>query len=43
MVVLEYKRGIISKTERLILSSDEYNRLFAEKNGFEYGKEKYDE
>lgn len=38
-----YKRGMINKTERFILSSDEYNRLFAEKNGFEYGKEMYDE
>ena len=34
-----YKSGKISKQERLLLSSDEYNRLIAEKVGVKYGKE----
>ena len=34
-----YEGGIINKKERLLLSSDEYNRKAAEKFGFEYGEE----
>lgn len=34
-----YKSGKINKKERLLLSSDEYNRIIAEKVGVKYGKE----
>ena len=37
-----YEGGIINKKERLLLSSDEYNRKAAEKFGFEYGEERLD-
>ncbi len=34
-----YNQGVITKVERFQLSSDELNRRFAERYGFEYGKE----
>jgi len=37
-----YDDGKINKIERLLLSSEEYNRVFAEKYGFQYGKENFD-
>lgn len=36
-----YKSGKINKQERLLLSSDEYNRIIAEKVGIKYGKESF--
>lgn len=34
-----YEDGIITKTERHLLSSEEYNKIFAQKCGLEYGEE----
>lgn len=38
-----YEDGKINKNERLVLSSDEYIRVFAEKFGFQYGKDAFNE
>lgn len=37
-----YEDGKINKVERLLLSSEEYNRVFAEKYGLQFGKESFD-
>lgn len=36
-----YESGKISKRERFLFSSDEYNKIFAEKMKLRYGKEKF--
>ena len=38
-----YENGIINKRERFLLSSNEYNQLFAKKCGLTYGEELLDE
>ena len=38
-----YESGTISKTERFLRSSENYNRIFAKQMGLEFGRERFDE